>query len=113
MGVASWPFEPETLETFADALGSVREVVGEPVIVRVRAPGSRQTVSMFGRLEQPTNQPEEGVLFRVGQKSYFTLYEELFVRASRHSIDSGSFWGLTISQAGVDLCMSEDKNASR
>jgi hypothetical protein len=112
VGVKSWPLEPEVLTTFEDAVASVQEVVGEPVILSIRAPGSRDTVSVIGKLEQPENQPGEGVMFRVESAGYFTLYGDDFVSASRHSIDGGAFWGLSIGQAGVELLLSEDKNAS-
>lgn len=108
MGVESWPFERERLDTFAEALQSVMDLVGQSVVLTVNAPGSRKTISISGRLQRARNQPREGILFRVGERGFFTLYESEFVHASRSSVDSGSFWGLMVRQAGVELHLSED-----
>jgi hypothetical protein len=112
MRAKDWPIEGEPIKDFAQALETVRYVVGEPVILGIAAGEDESPVEVRGVLAETHFSTPDKPVFLVGEHAYLTLLPALFRGGRRSSADDGCYWGISLQQGELSIRLGEDHDVS-
>jgi hypothetical protein len=103
-----WP-DTAQLETFDQMVNKLRDVEGEPVVVRVGSQAGESTIHVRGTSKLvPIEDDGPNLLLKVGDSSYVMLRPDSFVAATYGGTDGGDYWVIGIDQVdGLEIIVND------
>src|SRR6266511_5808830 len=99
----AWPPEGEPIKAFADAVETIRAVIGEPVVLRISEDDRKSPVEVRGVLAEAPGSDRDLARFQIGESAHLIVSAPLFDAARRSAVDGGDYWAIAIKQGRLTI----------